>query len=293
MPDLEQVLREGIALASSDAAEARRRFRTVTVSDPRSELGWFWLAYTAEGRPEAIGCLERVVEINPANDRARTQLCRFRFDEAIAANSAGDRSRARDLLGKVVLDEPSNPNAWLWLATVRDEPAKMLEALDRVLALRPGHEVAKAWRAQVEKRLAGTRPSKRPEVEPQPPPSAVKVILAVDDSPTVRRIVAMTLEKRGYRVVTAADGSQALALLREQRPSLIFLDVTMPHINGLQLCRVIKGDASMRQIPIVMLTGKDGLIDKARGKIAGAAEYLTKPFEPGTLVRTVEHLLGT
>lgn len=113
------------------------------------------------------------------------------------------------------------------------------------------------------------------------------VILVVDDSPTICRLVATTLEKRGYQVHAATDGMDALAKMNECIPDLIFLDITMPRLDGYQLCKIIKSNADLKQTPIVMLSGKDGLLDKVKGRMAGASDYITKPFKPNTLLQTV------
>ncbi|WP_321475590.1 response regulator [uncultured Paludibaculum sp.] len=115
-----------------------------------------------------------------------------------------------------------------------------------------------------------------------------RLILAVDDSTTVRKIVAVTLERYGYRVLTAMDGMQALAKLDEQRPDLILLDITMPRMDGYQVCKTIKQNAYTKPIPVLMLSGKDGFFDKVKGKLAGATDYLTKPFQEEALVKAVE-----
>ena len=122
------------------------------------------------------------------------------------------------------------------------------------------------------------------EAEPQPQ----KAILTVDDSPTIRKLVSMTLERHGYAVWAAADASAAIDLLREQgRPDLILLDIAMPGMDGYQLCRLLRQDPEMSRLPIVMLSGKDGLFSKVRGRLAGSTLYLTKPFEPDNLLRVV------
>jgi len=113
-------------------------------------------------------------------------------------------------------------------------------------------------------------------------------ILVVDDSPTVRRIVSITMERRGYRVFTAADPMQALARLNEVVPDLILLDINLPHMDGYRLCKFIKDNSLTKDIPVVMLSGKDGFFDRVRGRIARAADYIAKPFEPSTLIQMVE-----
>jgi len=114
-----------------------------------------------------------------------------------------------------------------------------------------------------------------------------KLILAVDDSQTVRRVVALILEQQGYRVVTASDGMQALARLNEYMPDLILLDVGMPRMDGYQVCKVIKRNSYTRSIPVLMLSGNDGFFDKVKGRMAGATDYLTKPLSEEALLQAV------
>jgi twitching motility two-component system response regulator PilG len=103
-------------------------------------------------------------------------------------------------------------------------------------------------------------------------------VLVVDDSVTVRRSAELFLRQGGYEVILAEDGFDALAKVGQQRPDLIFCDVMMPRLDGYQTCTILKQCVTYADIPVVMLSSKDGVFDKARGKIAGAADYLTKPF---------------
>ncbi len=113
------------------------------------------------------------------------------------------------------------------------------------------------------------------------------LVLVVDDSRTVQRMVLSTLEKELFRVQIAEDGLQALAKLNEETPSLILLDITMPRMDGYQVCKVITGNDAFKHIPVVMLSGKDGFFDKVRGRMVGAKDYITKPFEADSLVKSV------
>jgi twitching motility two-component system response regulator PilG len=103
-------------------------------------------------------------------------------------------------------------------------------------------------------------------------------VMIVDDSPTVRKILSMTLERAGYGVLSAADGEAALLTLDDALPDLILLDISMPKLDGYEVCKRIKANARTAHVPVVMLSGKDGFFDKVKGRIAGATEYLTKPF---------------
>ena len=120
-------------------------------------------------------------------------------------------------------------------------------------------------------------------------PAAAKgpLVLAVDDSPTIRKLVAMTLEREGFEVITAADGLEALQLLSEHMPDIILSDVNMPRLDGYKLCRFVKKHDRTKHIPVVMLSGKDGVFDKLRGKMFGCGDYITKPFETADLVEKV------
>lgn len=119
------------------------------------------------------------------------------------------------------------------------------------------------------------------------------LILVVDDSRTVQRMVHSTLEKELFRVQIAEDGLQALAKLNDETPSLILLDITMPRMDGYQVCKVITGNDVFKQIPVVMLSGKDGFFDKVRGRMVGAKDYITKPFKAELLVKTVRKRIET
>ncbi|HEX8566353.1 MAG TPA: response regulator [Pyrinomonadaceae bacterium] len=116
-----------------------------------------------------------------------------------------------------------------------------------------------------------------------------KTIMVVDDSPTVRKLITGKLEKHGHHVVVAVDGMDALAKINEEKPDLILLDVTMPRLDGFQLCKLIRQNPATKQVPVVMISGKDGFFDKVRGRMAGSTAYITKPFGPETLLQTVEN----
>lgn len=115
-----------------------------------------------------------------------------------------------------------------------------------------------------------------------------KSILVVDDSATVRKLIAGKLEKRGHEVFCAADGVEAIEQLNSMVPDLILLDITMPRMDGYQVCKVIRSKDSTKDVPVVMISGKDGFFDKVRGRMAGTTGYITKPFGPETLMKAVE-----
>ena len=113
-------------------------------------------------------------------------------------------------------------------------------------------------------------------------------ILVVDDSNTIRRSAEIFLKAGKHEVVLAEDGFDALAKVSDCQPDLIFCDILMPRLDGYQTCAIIKRNAKYANVPIVMLSSKDGVFDKARGRMVGAQDYLTKPFTKDQLLKAVE-----
>jgi twitching motility two-component system response regulator PilG len=145
-------------------------------------------------------------------------------------------------------------------------------ALEHYLANHPGDEEVKSAIAAIAQR---------------------KLILAVDDSATVRSVVSDALERAHFRCATACNGVDAVGFLRgEARPDFILMDVSMPLMDGYQLCKVIKQMAHLKNVPVVMLSGNDGFVDKVKGRMAGASDYLLKPFDQKTLLAVIQRLLG-
>jgi twitching motility two-component system response regulator PilG len=116
--------------------------------------------------------------------------------------------------------------------------------------------------------------------------------MVVDDSPTIRKILGLTLERAGYAVVAEPDGECAVARLAELVPDLILLDIAMPKLDGYEVCRRIKADPRTARVPVVMLSGKGGFFDKVKGRMVGATEYLTKPFETPAVLAVIDNHCG-
>ncbi|HUL82606.1 MAG TPA: response regulator [Gammaproteobacteria bacterium] len=110
-------------------------------------------------------------------------------------------------------------------------------------------------------------------------------ILVIDDSKTIRRTAETLLAKEGCEVFTAVDGFDALSKIADHRPDIIFVDIMMPRLDGYQTCSLIKHNRTFKDTPVIMLSSKDGLFDRARGRLVGSEQYLTKPF-------TKDELLG-
>ena len=113
-------------------------------------------------------------------------------------------------------------------------------------------------------------------------------VLVIDDSNTIRRSAEIFLRQGGHEVVLAEDGFDALAKVNDHTPQLIFCDILMPRLDGYQTCAIIKRNPRFAHVPVIMLSSKDGLFDKARGRMVGSEEYLTKPFTKEQLLRAVE-----
>jgi len=112
-------------------------------------------------------------------------------------------------------------------------------------------------------------------------------IMVIDDSSTIRRSAEIFLGQAGYQVILAGDGFDALSKISDHQPALIFCDILMPRLDGYQTCALIKKSAKFHTTPVIMLSSKDGLFDRARGAMVGSAEYLTKPFTKDSLLKTV------
>ncbi len=115
-------------------------------------------------------------------------------------------------------------------------------------------------------------------------------IMVIDDSKTIRRTAETLLRKEGFDVVVATDGFEALSLVADHKPDLIFLDVMMPRLDGYQTCALIKHHRVFRHTPVVMLSSKDGLFDRARGRVVGSDHYITKPFTRDELLAVINQL---
>ena len=117
-------------------------------------------------------------------------------------------------------------------------------------------------------------------------------ILVVDDSKTIRRTAETLLSKEGCQVFTAIDGFDALSKIADHQPDLIFVDIMMPRLDGYETCSLIKHNKIFKQTPVIMLSSKDGLFDRARGRIVGSEQYLTKPFTKDELLGAISNQIN-
>jgi twitching motility two-component system response regulator PilG len=122
-------------------------------------------------------------------------------------------------------------------------------------------------------------------------PGPIKV-LVIDDSNTIRRSAEMFLRQAGFDVILAEDGFDALAKISDHQPRVIFVDIMMPRLDGYQTCALIKQNPALKTTPVIMLSSKDGVFDRARGRLAGSDRYLTKPFSKEALIDAVNEYVG-
>ncbi|MGL4834259.1 MAG: twitching motility response regulator PilG [Shewanella sp.] len=116
-------------------------------------------------------------------------------------------------------------------------------------------------------------------------------VMVIDDSKTIRRTAETLLSKEGCSVLTAVDGFEALGMISDQQPHIIFVDIMMPRLDGYQTCALIKNNQQFKNTPVIMLSSKDGLFDKARGRVVGAEQYLTKPFTRDELLSAIREFV--
>lgn len=118
-------------------------------------------------------------------------------------------------------------------------------------------------------------------------PGAALKVMVIDDSKTIRRTAQMLLSEAGCEVITATDGFDALAKIVDQHPQIIFVDVLMPRLDGYQTCALIKHNTTFKDTPVILLSSRDGLFDKARGRVVGSDQFLTKPFSKEELLDAI------
>ena len=116
-------------------------------------------------------------------------------------------------------------------------------------------------------------------------------VLVIDDSNTIRRSAEMFLRQAGFEVILAEDGFDALAKISDHQPRVIFVDIMMPRLDGYQTCALIKQHPQLKSTPVIMLSSKDGVFDRARGRLAGSDRYLTKPFTKEGLIQAVQETI--
>ena len=314
-----------MALEQGQIDQARKYFEEAAHWTPEMDRLWFALADCTKDLQQQSELLKKGLSLNPEHVPAKLKLAQIKLQmEARESNSCplcfdptenlefcegcGAYLSLKDL-DAVLGNDPTNDQlirkaidrlrkktsakptfedyCHLGIALLNvQQNLDGLHVLLKALSLEPQHRalesVIEKLRQVVEEPMPGSKP-----VPPVRQPNRGN-ILVVDDSITVREFVRKTVLRRGFNVIEAENGLQALAKINESLPDLIFLDINMPNLDGFQVCKIIRDNDSTRQVPVVMLTGKDGFFDKVRGRMVGANEYITKPFKVLTLVNAIQ-----
>ena len=295
---------------------ARSLFHKILGKDPAHEQAMLWSAALSDNPGEAIRLLERVLKVNPANHQAMSTLSMLRLNVG-----AGDHLHEREnsppasartwicpLCALHGSGEPVQCERCGAITCVHDlraisanrrtDEQLLLGALQRweqaeryaktyegqlnlaraYLNLRRSHEAIPHIRKALE--LRGEDRDLRLSLDQL---LARPLVLAVDDSLTIRRIVPVIVETAGYRAMTACDGEEALTKVSDPAsiPDLVLLDVDMPGLTGYQVCRAMRNIPALKQIPIIILSGS--MLDRIKGRLSGVTDYVPKPFEPDRL----------
>jgi twitching motility two-component system response regulator PilG len=276
-----------VAQADRMREAACRLYREAAAIGPHDVTIWRAVLQLAGTPGEALAAVRDVLAVAPDFPEGRTFLHDALSADARAHAAAGDRAAARERWHEVTTLDDRNIEAWIGLATSTDDEAQAQHARARISTLVDDASASRSTGAAAREDAcaeanASTGHVARPSLAP-----ASRVVMVVDDSPTIRKILSLTLEDAGYSVIAEADGESALERLADVLPDVILLDIAMPGIDGYETCKRIRVDSRTTHLPILMLSGKDALFDKVKGHMAGATEYLTKPFEAATVLAAV------
>ena len=320
------------ATCANDRAKGRSLLMEATTLDPRHETAWLWRASLADSAEEAIKHLRTVLSINPNNQKAQAGLakyaqqgiidwpcpicetrasteqatcpkckCLLNLDNpaAFKEQRALDRPLLEAAAKKLYASTREQPNAdaayYLGVAYLNmgfyDDGLTAIQAAAKM----PGAQAV--WTSQVEKLLRyQVQQAKHAAVAASTPPASRSrpIVLVVDSSSKNRKLVSEALDGAGYEVLAANSGDSAINQIREHGiPGTMLLDVDMPGMDGYSLCKLFRSNPDTARIPIVLLSGTDGLFNKLRSQLVGASEYLAKPFHPEKLLQIVGKLLPT
>ena len=281
-------------------SEARARWQeAIDVAGSDVEL-WLGYADSCDDDVEAKRAVHAAQELDSHDPRVLEALAHLngqRIDptelpdpgDAFARFDAGsiepDHAAAAEPVDDALLeslsqlpDAPATPQVAA-AAALEEDMIRAISRLEPMPAAAPAPEAA--------------APAPAPAIEQPVAPAAAgqgpATVMVVDDSPTIRKILGLTLEKAGYNVVVANNGESALQRLNDVVPQLVLLDIAMPDLDGYEVCKRIKQDARTKDVTVIMLSGKGAFFDKVKGHLAGATEYLTKPFETPAVLEVVNN----
>lgn len=306
------------AVIAGKGSEAYIILEELMKFDSEIEEAWLLKAYLATSYEEKLQCFEKVLSLNPENEIAQTGV------EALREMKEESKTQVSDREDLNVSDEISSEEAMLErpryseTASIEGEfseesankneedseaslqqsfqpeqvssDAETSSSSSVEEAIADEHQLAEEI-SESEEQIMTEVFDERGEKEVEHVESRGNVILVVDDSQTIRKLIATKLGRLGYRVIEASNGLEALQKLNEVIPDLILLDITMPGLDGYEVCKRIRSSEATKDIPVVMISGRDGFFDKVKGRMVGSSGYITKPFGPETLMSTVESYL--
>lgn len=301
--------------AHGHTADACARWREAIAIDADDVTSWLELAEVTTDEDETQRAVEKAFELNPADERVAAAMGRLRGALDATFELPADAFARFDVPSDAFARLEQTAEALAELASVDFESAaapapKAISVPVEPRAARPVAPpaplpVVPAAVPQAAPPVAPTIESEAPTVPTidiqapaavAPPPrngngsnGSRRTVMVVDDSPTIRKILGLTLERAGYKVVAEPDGESAVERLLQVVPDLILLDISMPKLDGYEVCKRIKKDPRTAHVPVVMLSGKDAFFDKVKGRMAGASEYLTKPFETPAVLAVVSN----
>ena len=284
----EAVVHQAVLCAkSAQLSEARELFREAASLKPDDPHVWQALARLAERPADAVTACRELQRLVPGHAGYRTSLKAALTAHARELAAAGRQAEAQQRWREALAIDGRDPELWLGLAAASTQALEIQKCVETAARLNPSHAGAAEWLAKLRAQIAAA-----PRADANR--AAVRrTIMVVDDSATIRKILALTLERAGYAVVAEPDGERAVARLAQLVPDLILLDITMPKLDGYEVCKRIKKDPRTCHVPVVMLSGKDGFFDKVKGRMVGATEYLTKPFQAPAVLAVIEsHCAG-
>jgi len=280
------------ATAGDLEGSCRRWQEAVDISGGDIEA-WLGLAATTTNQEDAERAIERAYEYDPQDPRAKAAMERLRgpqidprsLPDSDDAFGRFDAEPHADAANGAEVDD-SMFNALAQLPAAQSSAVREPAAAPVVTAGPPAPAAATAAIVAAPPAPVAAAPPVTPPVAARPAGEPATVMV-VDDSPTIRKILSLTLERAGFQVIAEPNGEAALARLQTTVPRVILLDIAMPDLDGYEVCKRIKGDPRTSAVPVIMLSGKGAFFDKVKGHMAGATEYLTKPFETPEVLAVV------
>ncbi len=267
--------------AAERVEEACDRWREAVALDSHDIDAWLGLAQSTSDDDEAQRAIEAAFDIDPADQRVTSAVTRVHAEplDPAAFEVPPDAFARLGASADLFTDVEPVPDA-LAAYDFSADPFARFSALPD-----PAH--AEPLLPAAPTPVATANPTAVPLAPIEPHAVGPRTVMVVDDSPTVRKILGLTLEQAGYKVFAEPDGESAVERLTQVVPDVILLDVAMPRLDGYEVCKRIRKDPRTAHVPVVMLSGKGAFFDKVKGRMVGATEYLTKPFETPAVLSAV------